>query len=145
MENEHVINALVRKRSELAGRIQEHQEALARLLSDVNTIDASILMFAPGYVLETICPKPMPAAYPAMRGEITALCLGILRDAGEPMRTEEINRLLMIARGLSPADKVLYRMMLQRVHSCLRNHRKHGRVKSTKSEDGKFSRWEIVR
>lgn len=40
---------------------------------------------------------------------------------------------------LSVADKALTRIMLQRIHSCLRNHRKHGRVKSTKSEDRKFS------
>jgi hypothetical protein len=143
MENEHVVSGLVKKRAELAGLIQQHQDTLAKLLADVNTIDAAILMFAPGYVLETISPKQMPAPHAAMRGEITSLVLGILRDAGEPVPTEEITRRVMVARGLSPADKTLFKVMLQRVHSCLRNHRKHRRVRSTKSVDRKYSQWEV--
>jgi hypothetical protein len=143
MENEHVVSGLVKKRAELAGLIQQHQDTLAKLLADVNTIDAAILMFAPGYVLETISPKQMPAPHAAMRGEITSLVLSVLRDAGEPVATEEITRRVMTARGLSPADKTLFKLMLQRIHSCLRNHRKHQRVRSIKDERRKCSMWQV--
>jgi hypothetical protein len=46
----------------------------------------------------------------------------------------------MKRRGLSLADRPLSRMMLARVHSCLRAQRKRGIVRSEKV--GKASAWE---
>ena len=69
--------------------------------------------------------------------------LTVLRTASEPMQTEAIRDEVMKRRGLSLADRPLGRMMLGRVHSCLRAQRKRGVVRSAKV--GKYSAWEVVR
>jgi hypothetical protein len=142
--NDIVVNALIRKRAELSGLIERHQCELSKLLSDIGTIDSALHMFAPHIKVANIVPKTLPPRHPAARGEITMLALNILREAKEPIRTEELNRLLMEARNLNTADKELTKMMLQRLHSSLRNHRHHGRVRSIKSHDKKYSLWEIA-
>lgn len=139
-----VANVLMKKRAELLAQIEHHQNELGRLLADIDTVDASIRIFAPHIVVETIAPKMLPPRHAAARGEITMLVLSILRDAPDPIRTEEINRLVMEARNLNTADKELTKMMLQRIHSCLRNHRKHGRVRSVKNAEENCSMWEVV-
>ena len=143
MENQSTINGLVRKRSELAGMIDRHQAELVTLLSDLNAIDSALRIFDPDIELAEITMKPLPPRNGAARGQMTLLALNILREAGEPLLTEEINRRLMTARGLSVSDKPLTHMMLERLHSCLRNHRKRGRIVSRKV--GKGSVWEAVR
>lgn len=143
MENQHTIAGLVRKRAELAGQINALQGQLVGLLSGLSAIDSAIRIFDPTIELEEIVMKPLPPRNGAARGQMTILALNILRDAGKPLATEEINLRLMTARGLSTADKPLVRMMLQRCHSCLRAHRKRGRVRSKKGPGGKFSLWQI--
>jgi hypothetical protein len=69
--------------------------------------------------------------------------LAVLRLASEPMQTEAIRDEVMRRRGLSLADRPLGRMMLGRVHSCLRAQRKRGIVRSQKM--GKASAWEVTR
>lgn len=69
--------------------------------------------------------------------------LAILRTASEPMQTEAIRDEVLKRRGLPLADRPLARLMLARVHSCLRAQRKRGVVRSDKV--GKASRWETVR
>lgn len=144
MENQHTINGLVRKRAELAGQINALQGQLVGLLSDLSAIDSAIRIFDPTIELEEIVMKPVPPRNGAARGQMTLLALNILREAGKPLSTEEISERIMAARGLSTADKPLVRMMLQRVHSCLRAHRKRGRVRSRKGPGGKFSVWELA-
>jgi hypothetical protein len=145
MKNEHVISGLLKKRAELAGRIDRHQSELVAMLSDLSAIDSALRIFDPEIDLAEITMKPMPPRHGAARGQMTLLALNVLREANEPLRTEEINRRIMIARGLSTADKPLARMMLERLHSCLRHHRKHGRVRSVRGPGNKFSLWEAIR
>lgn len=108
MENQHTVNGLVRKRAELAGKTNHHHQGiLVSLLSDLSAIDSAIRIFDPEIELEEIVMKPVPPRNGAARGQMTILALNILRDAGKPLATEEINLRLMAARGLSTADKPL--------------------------------------
>lgn len=144
MGDTFTVFGLVRKRAELAGKINALQGELVGLLSDLSAIDSAIRIFDPEIVLEEIVMKPVPPRNGAARGQMTILALNILREAGKPLATEEINERIMAARGPSVADKPLARMMLQRVHSCLRAHRKRGRVRSRKGPGGRFSVWELT-
>ena len=57
MADPHVITVLVRKRAELASDIENAHEALRKLIADLETVDAPLLMFDPDYKVESIKPK----------------------------------------------------------------------------------------
>ena len=138
------INLLTEKRAELMGALERTQAELARIMADINVVDAALRMFAPHIHVETISPKVMAPVYQAGRGEITMLALNILRLSPTPISTQDLNIQIMEARNLNTNDSVLVNVMRERLHSSLRNQRKHGRIRSTKNADGKFSLWEIA-
>ena len=139
-----LISELTKKRAELAGELERNQAEHARIIADLGTVDSALFMFAPDIKVEKIAPKQLPPVYPAGRGEMTMLALSILRDAKAPISTQDLNRMIMEARNLNTNDTALVNMMRERLHSSLRNHRAHGRVRSTKSQDGKFSLWQLA-
>lgn len=49
MAEPHVISALVRKRAELAGDIENAHEALRKMVLDLENLDATLVLFDPGY------------------------------------------------------------------------------------------------
>jgi hypothetical protein len=112
-------------------------------LSDLNALDCAARLFDPDIELAEVIMKPLPPRDGAGRGRMSTAILAILRTASELIRTEAIRDEVMRRRGLSLADRPLSRMMLGRVHSCLRAQRKRGIVASRKV--GKFSAWEMVR
>ena len=140
----HVLNGLLAKRSELAGRIEHTQQALRQLLIDLDSLDATIRMFDPEIDLTEVKPKPLPARSPAFRGEISRIVLSTLRKADKALPTHEIALTVMAARSLNAADKPLLRVLTKRVGACLRLHRKKGLVRSV---DGpkRTVLWEVAR
>ena len=139
----HAIPALLKKRTELAREIDAGQARLVNMLSDLNALDCAIRLFDPDIALPEVFMKPLPPRDGAGRGQMATTVLAILREQSSPMQTEAIRDEVMRRRGLSLADRPLARMMLARVHSCLRAQRKRGIVASRKV--GKFSAWETVR
>lgn len=140
-----LINELVRKRAALAGALERNQAEHAKIIADIGTVDSALFMFAPDLKVDKIAPKQLPPLHPAGRGEMTMLALAILRDAKKPISTMDLNRMVMEARNLNTNDAALVDMMRERIHSVMRNHRAHKRVRSVKSEDGRYSLWEIMR
>jgi hypothetical protein len=55
--NAFVVSGLVKRRAELAGEIERSHEALRKMLSDLESLDATILQFEPDFKVETIKPK----------------------------------------------------------------------------------------
>jgi hypothetical protein len=140
-----LVSALTKKRAELAGQLERQQADMAKTIADLGTVDSALFMFAPEIKVEKIAPKQLPPMHPAGRGEMTHLALSILREAQEPISTQDLNRMVMEARNLNTNDKKLTNVMRERLHSILRNHRAHKRVRSIKSADSKYSLWEIVK
>ena len=69
MENEHALNALLRKRAELAGQFEHHQAVLPlQLLIDIDSLDATIRLFAPDIDLADVKPKPLPPRHGSLQG-----------------------------------------------------------------------------
>jgi hypothetical protein len=52
-----VIYALVKRRANLAGEIEQTHERLRSLVMDLENLDATILQFKPDYRVEAIRPK----------------------------------------------------------------------------------------
>ena len=54
------------------------------------------------------------------RGEMTRICLSVLRQAAEPLTTREIAMQLLVERALDKSDVRLLRLMTKRVGVALR-------------------------
>ena len=83
----HTINALVRKRSEIAGRIEHLQDELRQAVIDLDNVDHTIHLFDPTIELLEIKSRPVPPRHQAFKGEVTRIVLATLRqrqEAAEP-------------------------------------------------------------
>ena len=144
MADPHVITALVRKRAELAGDIENTQKRLKEMIVALENLDRTLLMFDPDYKIESIKPKAFrPPEDWSKRGEMTRLILGILRQAAEPLTSRDIAVQLIIERALDQNDEKLARLMTKRVGVALRGLRDRGITKS-RLGPGQCVLWELV-
>jgi hypothetical protein len=96
-----------------AGEIEKAHEALRRMVLDLENLDATILLlqFEPDLRVESIAPKAFrPPQDWSNRGEMTRICLSILRQATEPLTTRDIALQLFIERALNRDDQKLLRL-----------------------------------
>ncbi len=89
-QNPNVLHALIRKRSEIAGRIEHLQDELRKSVVDLDNIDASIHIFDPELELTNIRPKPVPPRHQAFKGEIARIVFTPLRNAKVKLRTQDV-------------------------------------------------------
>jgi hypothetical protein len=142
MENEHTINGLIRKRAELAGKIEHEQTVLRQLIIDFDNIDAALRIFKPDIDLEEIRPQPLPPRSAAFKGQVTQALFSYLREAKGPMTTKQMAARVMQDRGLNPLDKKLAQVIVKRVGAACKHHRNLGRLRSVRGPDG-FMLWEV--
>ncbi|MEJ2377429.1 MAG: hypothetical protein P8Y53_15485 [Pseudolabrys sp.] len=141
--NVFVMNGLVKRRAELAGDIEKVHEALRRMVQDLENLDATILQFDPGFQVEAIRPKAFrPPKDSSNRGEMTRICLSVLRQAAEPLTTRDIALQLFVERALDKDDQRLLRIMTKRVGVALRLQRENGVVRSEQGP-GQYMLWAI--
>jgi hypothetical protein len=145
MAEQYVIAGLVRKRAELAGRIERTYEELRQMVADLETTDAALAIFDPDFKAETIKPRAFrPPDDWSNRGEMSRMVLSILRQAVEPLTSRDIALEMLVTRALDPKDERLLRLMVKRVGVALRHQRDAGRVKSDQGP-GQYMVWEIER
>lgn len=143
--NVFVLNGLVKRRAELAGDIEAAHDALRKMIVDLENLDATILQFEPNFQVESVKPKAFrPPKDWANRGEMTRLCLSILRLAAEPLTARDIALQLLTERALNREDQKLLRLMTKRVGVALRLQRDKEIVKSSEGP-GQYMLWEINR
>lgn len=144
MAEPHVITALVRKRAELAGDIENGQAAVMRMIRELEGLDATIRLFDPDYRVEEIRPKAFrPPEDWSKRGEMTRIILDILRQAAEPLTSRDIALQLIAERALDTSDEKLCRLMVKRVGVALRLQRDKGVVKSDQGT-GLYMVWKLA-
>jgi len=143
--NAFVVSGLVKRRAELAGEIERTHDGLRKMVLDLENLDATILQFEPDFQVETIKPKAFrPPADWSNRGEMTRICLSILRQASEPLTSRDIALELLIERALDKTDQRLLRLMTKRVAVALRGQRDKNVVRSIQGP-GQYNVWEIAR
>ena len=141
MAEPHVISALVRRRSELACDIEAAQKQITQMVGDLESLDATILMFDPDYEIEAIKPKAFrPPADWSKRGEMTRRVIEILKMASEPLTSREIALQLVANRGLDTGDAKLLRLMGKRVGVALRGLRDKG-IAQSEQGPGQYMVW----
>ena len=79
---DYVLTGLVKRRAELTGEIERTHAAVRQMLTDLESLDATILQFDPTYHVEAIRPKAFrtPADW-ANRGQMSRVVLSIVRQA----------------------------------------------------------------
>jgi len=141
---DYALEALKRKRAEMTGEIALCHARLAKLSDDLEHIDATIRLFAPDFVQESVLPKVFtPPKSWSKRGEMSRAVLSILRVAKGPVSTREIAAQIVAQRGLE-SDRGILNIMTRRVGHVLRDKRETGLVRSIE-ETGLWLQWEIVR
>ena len=145
MENEHTINALIRKRAEIAGQIELLQQQLRSAVVALDNVEATLRIFAPDIDLAAHGERKVPVAHHAFRGELTRIILETLRNATRPMTTTEVTERMMEVRSLARSDARLFRTMSQRVNASLRHLEKVRQLVRGMPGPGQVKMWEIVR
>jgi len=141
---DYALEALKRKRAEITGEIARCHASLAKLSDDLEHLDATLRLFAPDFVAESIMPKVFtPPKSWSKRGEMSRAVLSILRVAKGPLTTREIASMIVQQRGLE-SDQGILNVMTRRVGHVLRDKRETGLVRSTE-ETGLWLQWEIAR
>ncbi len=142
---DYVLTGLVKRRAEVTGEIEAVHERLGKLLTQLESLDATIMQFDPSHRVEAIRPKAMrPPQDWSHRGEMARHVLSILRQAAEPLTTRDIALEMLATRALDRSDQKLFRLMTKRVAVALRNQRDHGVLRSEQGP-GQFVLWEVVR
>src|SRR3954453_389959 len=101
--------ALVRKRAELAGRIEHMRSELETTLASLAALDATLRLFDPELRPQAIRPRPFPPRRgPEQPGMRVRDVLGALRETGRPMTTREVAERLLAGRAVGN-DKLVSR------------------------------------
>ncbi|HEU4960802.1 MAG TPA: hypothetical protein VFT56_10370 [Sphingomonas sp.] len=138
------LEALKRKRAELTGEIARCHASLTTLSADLEHLDATLRLFDPAFVAESVLPKVFtPPKSWSKRGEMSRAVLSILRVAKGPLSTREIAAMIVQQRGLE-SDAGILNVMTRRVGHVLRDKREKGAVRSIE-ETGLWLQWEIAR
>jgi len=109
MAESHVVSGLVEKRAELAGQMAHHRREMARLVEDVEHLDATIKLFSPDYDLGAIRAKSVRQRF-FQPGECQRWVLEIFRDADSPLSTRRIAEALLARKGLEATPPLIERM-----------------------------------
>jgi hypothetical protein len=141
---DYALDALKRKRAEMTGEIALCHARLQQLSTDLEHLDATLRLFAPDFVQESVLPKVFtPPKSWSKRGEMSRAVLSILRVAKGPLNTREIAAMIVDQRGLQN-DAGILNIMTRRVGHVLRDKRERGLVRSVE-ETGLWLQWEVVR
>src|SRR3954447_19188648 len=118
METSHpVLHGLLRKRQELADRLEKAQDQVRELILGLDALDLTIRMFEPTIEIGLVRVKPVPRRHAAVRNESSRLIFAALREAQEPLSTRALARAIMEARGMNTADQAMLTTMCNRLAS----------------------------
>ncbi len=142
---DYVLTGLVKRRAELTGDIQRTHDALRKMVTDLENLDATIRQFAPDFQVESIKPKAFrPPKDWSNRGQMSRVVLSLLRQSAEPMTSRDLALELLVTRALDKDDQKLLRLMTKRVGVALRTQRDNGTVRSAQGP-GQMVLWEVAR
>ncbi len=140
-----VLNGLIKKRAEIAGRIQAIQIEAARLIADLDHLDASIRLFDPEIDFDELPVKALPPPNAAFRGEFQRSLLEMLRGTQRWQTTDDLCVKVMVQRRMNEADRALRVLTRKRVGHALTRLRRKGVVRSRKAGKGSLLAWKITK
>lgn len=139
------VRGLIKKRSEIAGRIQALQEEQARLIAALDHIDQVIRLFDPEIDFEGLPVKALPPPNAAFRGEFQRSLLDMLRGQQRWLTTDDLTVKVMVQRRMNEADRALRVLTRKRVGHALKRLREKRVVASRKVGKGALLSWQITK
>jgi hypothetical protein len=143
-EHPNTVNALRNKRAEIAGDIERHNREIERLRSELIHLDQVLRMFDPQADPEDIHPRmrrPRCVAY-FDKGELAQRVYRGLRDDRATISAEELTKIAMADKALSPTDRVVRRLFMCKFTPALADLRRRGIVE--KIGHGRGVRWKLA-
>ncbi len=141
---DYVLAGLTKRRAELTGEADALRARLAQIGVDLDHLDAVIRQFDSDYDLGSIRGKRPRGPDVAGRGEMSRFILGVLREATEPVTTQEVVRRLMTERGQDMEDRRLVAQTTKRVGMALSRQKGNGAVQSERGP-GQAVQWQVAR
>jgi hypothetical protein len=143
-QHPNTVNALRNKRAEIAGDIERHNREIERLRSELIHLDQVLRLFDPQTDPEEIHPRmrrPRCVAY-FDKGELAQRVYRALRDDRASVSAEELTKMAMVDKGLSPTDRVVHRLFMCKFMPALADLRRRGIVE--KIGEGRGVRWKLA-
>lgn len=138
---EKVVLALIAKRAEIQGYIQDLENKARRWRARLAHIDGSLAIFSPETDPDAIKPKrTYRRGQYFRRGEFARLCWDTLRAAGVPLSTAEIIAGVIKAKGL-PDDPALTVELTEKALKTLRERANGGTVLKIGATQG--AKWQL--
>lgn len=142
---DYAVEAMLRRRSEIAGKIKKAQADIAAMAADLEHLDAALRIMAPEMEIAPISAKlHTPPEHWSKRGEMSRTVLTVLRLATVPLTSRQIAMQLIVERGLASTPQML-NTVTKRVSGCLRDRREQGLVRNVGNPTAMWLLWEIVR
>ena len=124
MENREAIRAIIRERRRVLNRFQATEAKLSGLQSRLNLLEVKLACF--GVDLEKLRSQRMPERL--FKGfKIQRRIADLLRSAAQPIRADEIARVLALEDGLDPARPFVRIAGRSRVKEALKRARRKQR------------------
>jgi hypothetical protein len=121
---EKVVLALIAKRAEIQGYIQDLETKARRWRARLAHVDATLTIFSPDTDPEAIQPKRRYRRSQYFRGgEFARLCLDVLREAVEPITTAEVIAGVLRSKDL-PDDPAIVADLTEKALGSLREKQK---------------------
>ncbi|OJU94726.1 MAG: hypothetical protein BGO06_22305 [Shinella sp. 65-6] len=139
------IKGLLRKRAELAGRIQAFHEEAGRLIADLDHIDRTLRIFDPEIDFQELPVRLLPPPNAAFRGEFQRSLLEMLRGTQRWQTTDELAVKVMVQRRMNETDRALRVLVRKRVGHALTRLRRKSVVVSRKAGKGSLLAWKLTR
>ncbi len=143
MENDNVVSGLLRRRQEVADRLEIVQSQVRQLVLDLDALDATLRLFRPDVEIGVVRIKPIPRRHAAIRHESSRIIYSLLREAKGPLTTRDLVRGIMEARGMNTADHAMVETIRLRLASTLRKLKNRGKL-TADQEAGRNMRWALA-
>ena len=137
IDHPNVLHVLIRKRAEILGEMDSRQVELQRLASELESIDATILIFDPEFDVRRIA-KKKPVKLSHERFSVSRVVMQALRTSTTHLTTSDIGLQLMKDRGIPVENKVQRVEMRKRAAACLRSLESRGLAVRETMENGRY-------
>ncbi len=143
MAESHVVSGLIAKRSEMAGLIEHHQKAIARLAADLTHVDATIKLFSPEVDLRTVRAKTHRVRNQYFKpGECQRLILEIYQDAaGQELSSRQVAEQMVLRKGFENTSDMIEQMQKNAVAVL---HRLEGKLFQLGNGIGRAQTWALI-